>query len=71
MGTELIFSENEHFSRPPEGGVAKSEGAAVPHAVLAGGLGLHHQRTCPDMPGWSGQHLCYGPGTVGCGVHYP
>ena len=20
MGTELIFSENEHFSRPPEGG---------------------------------------------------
>ena len=22
------------------------------------------------MPGWSGQHLCYGPGAGGCGVHY-
>ena len=51
--------------------VAESEGAAVPHAILAGGLGLHHQRSCADMPGWSGQHLCYGPGAGGCGIHYP
>ena len=21
--------------------------------------------------GWSGQHLCYGPGAGGCGIHYP
>ena len=31
-------------SSAEHGTVAESEGAAVPHAILAGGLGLHHQR---------------------------
>lgn len=56
---------------PKDIDIAESEGAAVPHAILAGGLGLHHQRPCPDMPGWSGQHLCYGSGAGRCGVYYP
>ena len=47
-------------SSAEHGTVAESEGATVPHAILAGGLGLHHQRPCPDMPGWSGQHLFCG-----------
>lgn len=54
-------------SSAEHGTVAESEGAAVPHAILAGGLGLHHQRSCADMPGWSGQHLCYGPGAEDAG----
>ena len=38
-------------SSAEHGTVAESEGAAVPHAILAGGLGLYHQRSCADMPG--------------------
>ena len=49
---------------PPAGQVAvpESEGAAVPHAVAAGGLGLHHEGACPHLQGRHRQHQRRDPG---------
>ena len=49
---------------PPAGQVAvpESEGTAVPHAVAAGGLGLHHEGACPHLQGRHRQHQRRDPG---------
>ena len=53
-----------HVQLPPAGQVAvpESEGAAVPHAVAAGGLGLHHEGACPHLQGRHRQHQRRDPG---------
>lgn len=35
------------------GAVAESEGASLPYALAAEGLGLYNAGPCPDMPGRS------------------
>lgn len=62
-----------HVQLPPAGQVAvpESEGAAVPHAVAAGGLGLHHEGACPHLQGRHRQHQRRNPGAGGARLSRP
>ncbi len=62
-----------HVQLPPAGQVAvpESEGAAVPHAVAARGLGLHHEGACPHLQGRHRQHQRRDPGAGGARLSRP
>ena len=60
--------------KPPSAGhrpFPESEGPALPYAVAAGGLGLHHEGPRPYLQGWHRQYQRRYPGVGGTRVSDP